>query len=105
MSEPQQVQLNVELPDSLQEGVHAEVAAVWHTRDGFTIDFISPTSPATTDAEGQVHQPARVVSRVRVPVSVIFNVARAISDNVSIYEATFGTIGMGGPDHPDAEAD
>ena len=105
MSEPQQVQLNVELPEVLQQGVHAEVAAVWHTRDGFTIDFISPTSPPSPDAQGQLQQPARIVARIRVPVSVIFNVARAISDNVSIYESTFGTIGMGGPDHPDAEAD
>ena len=42
---------------------------------------------------------------MRVPVSVIFNIARAISDNVAIYESQFGTIGMGGPEHPPAEAE
>lgn len=40
---------------------------------------------------------------MRVPVSVIFNIARAISDNVAIYESAFGSIGPGGPAHPAAE--
>lgn len=100
-----QVQLSVELPAELRVGVHAEIAAVWHTQESFTIDFISPFSPATADAEGQVTQPAQIVARVRLPVSVIFNVARAISENVAIYEQTYGAIGTGGPDHPAAEAD
>jgi hypothetical protein len=105
MSDPQQVNLSVELPNELRGGVHAEVAAVWHTRDSFTIDFISPIGPGQADNDGGVSQQAQVVARVRVPVSVIFNVARAISDNVSIYEASFGTIGAGGPEHPAAEGD
>jgi hypothetical protein len=105
MSEPQppQVHLNVELPMELRNGVHAELAAVWHTRDSFTIDFIAPISPAAPADGGDYTQPAQVVSRVRVPVSVIFNIARAISDNVAIYESSFGSIGPGGPDHPAAE--
>ena len=40
---------------------------MWHTRDSFTIDFISPFSPTTADAEGQVTQQAQIVSRVRCP--------------------------------------
>lgn len=93
------VQLNVELPNEMRVGVAAEIAAVWHTREGFTIDFISPYSPAVPGADGQATQPAQVVSRVRLPVGVIFQVARAISENVAIYERTFGPIGTGGPDH------
>lgn len=100
-----QVQLSVELSPELRAGVHAEIAAVWHTRDSFTIDFISPFSPATADAEGQVTQQAQIVSRVRLPVSVIFKVAQAISENVAIYEQAYGPIGTGGPDHPSAEDD
>lgn len=100
-----QVQLSVELPAELRGGVHAEIAAVWHTRDSFTIDFISPASPATADAEGHLTQPAQIVSRVRLPVSVIFKVAQAISENVALYEQAFGPIGSGGPEHPAAEAD
>lgn len=59
MSEPQhQVHLNVELPVELRNGVHAELAAVWHSRDSFTIDFIAPISPAVPAEGGDFTQPA-----------------------------------------------
>ena len=76
---------------------------VWHTKDGFTVDFIAPAAPPQQSEDGQVVQPGTVVARVRLPVGVIFQVARAISENVSLYEAKFGSIGVGGPEHPASE--
>lgn len=98
------VHLQLDIPQEQHAGEYAEIAAVWHTKDGFTIDFIAPLVPARPhpEGEGQV-QPATVVSRIRLPVGVIFQVARAISENVAIYEATYGPIGAGGPDHPPEE--
>jgi hypothetical protein len=103
MSEDRQVQMSVDLPPELRPGVHAEIAAVWHTREAFTIDFISPVAPAQADGSGEITQSAQIVARVRLPVSVIFKVAQAISENVSLYEQAYGSIGPGGPEHPEAE--
>jgi hypothetical protein len=101
--EQQQVHMNFDLPAEMKAGVYAEIAAVWHTREGFTIDFLAPVMPATTTDSGPPQQQATVVSRVRLPVQVIFQVARAISENVAIYEQTYGEIPTGGPHHPPAE--
>ncbi|MDQ2650492.1 MAG: DUF3467 domain-containing protein [Actinomycetota bacterium] len=106
MTDEQQLHMNFDLPPELRPGVYAEIAAVWHTKDGFTIDFLAPVMPATTtDEGGPAQQQATVVSRVRLPVQVIFQVARAISENVSMYEQTYGAIPTGGPNHPPSEVD
>jgi hypothetical protein len=105
MADDQQVHMNLDLPAELRAGVYAEIAAVWHTKDGFTIDFLAPVMPATAVEGGPAQQQATVVSRVRLPVQVIFQVARAISENVAIYEAHYGAIPAGGPQHLTAEDD
>lgn len=81
-------------------GVYSDLALVWHNQNGFTIDFVAPMHPAAPDDQGQLQQAATVVARVRLPVSVMFQLARAISENVSQYEASHGKIPAGGPDHP-----
>lgn len=87
-------------------GVYADAAMVWCTQHGFTIDILSASAPPHPDEEddGKVVQDAAVVSRVRVPVSVIFQLARAIGEQVATYEAQFGPIPAGGPTHPPEEA-
>ena len=105
MTDEQQLQMNFDLPPELRAGVYAEIAAVWHTKDGFTIDFLAPVMPATATDGGPAQQQATVVSRVRLPVQVIFQVARAISENVAMYEQTYGEIPTGGPNHPPTEVD
>jgi hypothetical protein len=100
-----QVQWQVDVPQEMRPGVYSDGAMVWHTKDGFTIDFLAPSMPPQTTPEGQAVQPAMVVARVRLPVGVIFQVARAISENVANYESQFGEIGLGGPEHPPEEAE
>lgn len=102
--EERKVNLNLEIAPEFKMGAFADAAIVWHTEHEFTIDFICPVMPGQEGADGIVQQAAAVVSRVRLPVGVIFQVARAISENVSQYEKNFGTIGAGGPDHPPEEA-
>lgn len=104
VADEQKTQLNVDVPKEMHVGVYSDGAMVWHSKDGFTIDFLAPTMPAQPQEGGGTVQPATVVARVRLPVGVIFQVARAISENVSNYEATYGAIGLGGPEHPPQEA-
>jgi hypothetical protein len=102
MADPeQQTHLDVDVPNDLRGGVYADAAMVWHSEHGFTIDFLAPVAP-TQEVDGVARQAATVVARVRLPVGVIFQLARAISDNVANYEQTFGEIGSGGPAHPEA---
>lgn len=94
--------LHFDVPAEVRAGVYSDGAMVWHGQNGFTIDFLAPVAPAA-EVDGVIQQPATVVARVRLPVGVIFQVARAISENVANYEAKFGKIGAGGPQHPPEE--
>jgi hypothetical protein len=48
--------------------------------------------PSTQQDEGRVTVPFRVVSRVKLPVSVIFDLLKAINENMTKYEDVFGPI-------------
>ncbi len=73
----------IHLDSKLVGGVYASGAVVWHTQHEFTLDFLAPAGPGS----GYV-----VTSRVRVPTHVIFDIARAISENVSQFEDRFGEL-------------
>jgi hypothetical protein len=82
--EPTQIPASLHMPDELASGVYASMAAVWHTEHEFTLDFFVQATPgAVNDENGQTVIPYRGVARVRIPPSVIFEVARAIADNIS----------------------
>lgn len=95
--------LNLNVPESMHAGVYADRALVWHNEHGFTIDFVVPMMPPTPGEDGTMTQQATVAARVRLPVSVMFQLARAIAENVSQYEAKHGAIPAGGPTHPPTE--
>ena len=96
MDEPRHIQITV--PDALAGGVYANGAGVWHTAHEFTLDFLSllPTDPKQPDV-----LPATVVSRIKIPVTVIFDLMRALNTNMSEYEAKFGAIKRVEPRAPD----
>lgn len=98
-----QTDLNLNVPEAMHAGVYADRALVWHNEHGFTIDFVVPMMPPTPGEDGKMKQQATVAARVRLPVSVMFQLARAIAENVSQYEAKHGAIPAGGPDHPPDE--
>lgn len=90
-NEPQQAQVRMEIPDDMKAGVYANVAAIWHGPYEFTLDFGVAGMPEH-DADGDLVVPTPVVARVKVPTSVIFEIARAIAENVDRYEASYGPI-------------
>jgi hypothetical protein len=98
MTEPppqQPVQFAMQVPDHLASGVYSNLMAVWHTAFEFTLDF-AVTLPAQVmeDAAGQPVPvvPARVVSRVKIPPSAVFELMRALSENEALYERNVGPI-------------
>lgn len=95
-------QFQLRLSEDMEGGVYANFLTVWHTAYEFTLDFAATLpAQATQDENGNpvTVVPARVTARVKVPPSLVFNLLRAINDNMTQYEAAFGPIGR--PDDPD----
>jgi hypothetical protein len=84
-------QLQVHVPEDVQGGVYANLAAVWHTPYEFTLDF-AVLQPPAGDPDGAQVVPARVVARVKFPPAQIFQLLQAINTNMGIYEQQYGAI-------------
>jgi hypothetical protein len=99
--------------DAAQEaGYYANALAIWHTGHEFTFDFLvnsDPPRPARTqDGEDVIQAPHRLVARIRVPPTAVFDIIRTINENLTLYEQRFGQIRAPGsqaplypPDGPD----
>jgi hypothetical protein len=92
-----ELKLQVDLPSDQETGVPADFASVWHTQTSFVLDFLAAKSPpkpavdAATGAQtgGRV-MPARVVSRVRIPPQQVFELARALTQQLDAWERETG---------------
>ena len=103
-SESQPPQFALQVPDDLAGGVYSNIVAVWHTAYEFTLDFavFQPPQMATDESGQAVHiVPARVVSRVKIPTAVVFELMQALSTNEHDYEQKFGPIAR--PGQPDVD--
>ena len=72
-------------------GVYSNFVGVWHTAHEFTLDFCS-TQPPQVDESGESFVPARVVSRVKIPPTMLFELLKALNTNMTSYESVFGEI-------------
>ncbi len=97
MSTPEQPlpqQFQVEVPEEVHAGTYADFATLWHTRDTFVLDFAAITQPAHPgqgpDGEDVAVIPTRVVARVRIPPSQVFELMRALESQLSAWESENG---------------
>jgi hypothetical protein len=91
--------------DPAQEAGHyANALAIWHTGHEFTFDFLvssEPPQPARTeDGEEVISAPHRLVARIRVPPTAVFDIIRTINQNLTLYEQRFGQIRPPGAQSP-----
>ena len=90
-------------PD-LQAGAYANALAIWHTAHEFTFDFLvssEPPQPARTeDGEEVIRAPHRLVARIRIPPTAVFDIIRTVSQNLTLYEQRFGQIRPPGAQAP-----
>jgi Protein of unknown function (DUF3467) len=75
--------------EKLNAAPYADMAIVGHTPHGFTLEFVA-IEPLMQGDDGTVQ--GTVVARVKLPPSVIFQIASAIAENVDLYEKQFGPI-------------
>lgn len=102
MTEPE-VRFDVYVPDNQMAGSYANLLNVWHTAHEFTLDFATTMPPeSAVDDLGNpvVRVPVQVVQRVKVPPSLLFEIMRALNENMTRYEESFGSIQRSGGEEP-----
>ncbi|HEY5986189.1 MAG TPA: DUF3467 domain-containing protein [Streptosporangiaceae bacterium] len=81
---------------ALEAGVYANGLAIWHTMHEFTFDFFVSSQPPhearTEEGERVIKAPHRLVARVRIPPTSVFDIIRTINQNLTLYEQKFGQI-------------
>jgi hypothetical protein len=80
---------HIHVPEEKIEGTYADFVSVWHSRDNFVLDFAVLAQPATPQ---QVS--AWVVTRVRIPPSQVFEIMKALEQQLTAWENERG------PDSP-----
>ena len=93
MSTNQRPQLQITLPDERADGVFADFANIWHTTNVFVLDFVSmtgPAQPAPEDSNEPPSIPCKVVSRIRIPPEQVFELARALTQQLEYWETESG---------------
>lgn len=95
-------EFQVVVPEELEGGVYSNFLGVWHSPYEFTLDWCV-TQPPQPGEDGSVVMPTRVVSRVKIPVTLVYDVLRALNENMTRYEDTFGEIRRPGGEEVDEE--
>lgn len=74
-------------------GTFADFVLVWQTGDMFVLDFaaiVSPPDPPDEDDQQDIN--TQVVSRVRIPPSQVFEIMKALEQQLSQWEARTGNV-------------
>jgi hypothetical protein len=84
MSNPkQQEQINIELDETIAEGIYSNLAIINHSSSEFVLDFVN-IMPGTPKA--------KVKSRIVLTPQHAKRLLRAIGENISRFEAAHGEI-------------
>ena len=85
--------LNIELPSDIPTA-YADFASVWHTSDVFVMDFIAmltPPQPAEgPNGEQVTASNCRVIQRVKIPPKQVFELMKALEQQLSAWESETG---------------
>ncbi|MFT4214677.1 MAG: DUF3467 domain-containing protein [Microbacterium sp.] len=94
MAEESPRQFEIDVPADVVAGSYADFANVWHTPDVFVMDFVSLARPpqASTDATGNAVAlvSGQVVQRVRIPPHQVFELAKALTQQLEFWEQETG---------------
>jgi len=95
MSDPSQLprRLSVSATPDVEAGVYADFVSVWHQPHLFVLDFSVHTNPPqVVEVDGQrvVNVPARMVTRVRIRPEQIWEIMKALEQQLSRWEKEQG---------------
>jgi len=97
------VNVEVIVPESMSAGVYANGFGCWFNQTDFTLDFfVHLPGDQSVNEEGQavLRQPVQVVSRVKLPPSMLFRLMQNLEQSMTQYEQQFGEIVPLGPPIP-----
>lgn len=82
-NKPNQVNINIELPEEVAEGIYSNLAIITHSNSEFVIDFIRimPGVPK-----------AKVKSRIVLTPQHAKRLMKALKDNMAKFESVNGTV-------------
>ena len=83
MEEKPKNQINIELTEEVASGTYSNLAIITHSPTEFVVDFVS-MMPGTPKA--------KVKSRIVMTPQHAKRLFKALADNISKYEASFGSI-------------
>ena len=88
-------QFEIDLPPEVVPGNYADFANVWHTPTVFVMDFVTLAQPPRADTNPETGErvavvPARVVSRIRIPPEQVFELAKALTQQLEFWEQETG---------------
>jgi hypothetical protein len=98
MSQPNPAQQKVtfSITPEVEIGVFANFVSVWHQPDCFVLDFQTYTRPPqlTEDPDGRqlIDLATRVVARVRIPPGQVFEIMKALEQQLSAWERETGAV-------------
>jgi uncharacterized protein DUF3467 len=92
----------IEISPDIEAGVHADFASIWHTPATFVLDFASLRQPPALGEDADSGQqvimvPTRIVARVKIPATQVFELMRALEQQLSAWERETG---QGPPKEP-----
>lgn len=95
-------QFEIDLPPDAIDGHYADFANVWHTPNVFVMDFVALAQPPREDVDPETGErvttvPARVVSRIRIPPEQVFELAKALTQQLEFWEQETGRKSDAGP--------
>lgn len=95
----------IDLPEEMVGGQHADFVSIWHTADTFTFDFLAFAGPPEMgeDPDGQpvAITKSQIVARVRIPPRQIFEMMKALEQQLTAWEREQTTATESGPDFPE----
>jgi hypothetical protein len=82
---------SINVPAEEEAGHYADFASIWHNSETFVLDFAALTRPPQSGSDETGNQTvevnARVVSRVRIPASQVWEVMKALEQHLSAWES------------------
>ena len=81
--------IQVRMPQELAGGVYADFIRAWHTNDAFVLDFATFSDPPRNEDDALILD-ATVVSRVRIPPGQVFELMKALEQQLSAWEKESG---------------
>jgi hypothetical protein len=110
MPEPEPIpepepRFEIEISPEIEPGVHADFASIWHTPDTFVLDFASLRRPPFLSQDDETDNevlilPTRIVARVKIPSSQVFELMRALEQELTAWEHETGQPPPQDPDLP-----